>query len=217
MKTPIFRISDGTTTVNLITKTGSGINTMEYTPGRMPFKDDGVWADSSLSDGRQLQIRRWGNAVDVLTLGISGLDQNLIIESARNLTMLLEKAISYFTSDWQNEPVWLERRGSDETNAAYSLIYSYKWDNDNNPFAPPFNIPGKPSALITDLAIEHGPWLANPPGESECIEIGNQISGSVTEESLYPLASADDAYISSDGKTINTNSTSLLLSDDGSN
>jgi len=197
MGTPILAITDGTTKVNLLTKTGAGINTCEYTPSRQIFKNDGIWADSSVSDGRQLQMRKWTNIIDVLSLVISGDSQDSVIENARRLTTLLEKAVQYWTTEWQNEPVWLERRGSNETNTSYTLIHSYKWANDDNPFAPPFYVTEKPFSMKDiDLALEHGPWLANAPGESECVEISNLMLGGITANTAdSPTGAGDDCEI----------------------
>jgi len=196
MGTPILAITDGTTKVNLLTKTGAGINTCEYTPSRQIFKNDGIWADSSVSDGRQLQMRKWTNIIDVLSLVISGDSQDSVIENARRLTALLEKAVQYWTTEWQNEPVWLERRGSNETNTSYTLIHGYKWANDDNPFAPPFYVAEKPFSMKDiDLALEHGPWLANAPDDSECVKISNMMPGLQESDSSSPTANNDDAYI----------------------
>lgn len=217
MATPILAITDGTTRVSLLAKNGSGINCCEYTPARPTTKGDGVWADSSISDGRQLQMRKWGNIIDVFTLVISGKDQDSIIEDARNLTELLEKAVSYWATEWQNEPVWIERRGSNETKTSYSLIHDYKWENDDNPFNPPFYTPSKPMAMQgIDLAIEHGFWLANPPGESECVEISNIMNESINIIAK-PQQSSDDTNISYYGSSINTDSTWLMIRRIGNN
>lgn len=196
MATPILAITDGTTRVSLLTS-NSGINACNYEPGRPAFKDDGGWADSSLSDGRQLQMRKWTNIVDVFTLIISGDSQDAIIEDARNLTMLLEKAVSYWTTEWQNEPVWIERRGSKETNVSHALIHAYKWENDSNPFAPPFYAPSKPYAMDgVTLAVEHSPWMANPPGESECVQVSNLMKGGLAlTEVAKPTGSGDNAFV----------------------
>jgi hypothetical protein len=210
MATPIFAITDGDIRVNLISKAGSGINVLDYKPARQDSKGGGVWADSSLSDGRQLQMRKFANAVDVITLGISGANQNKVIESARNLTMLLEKAVSYWTAEWQNSPVWIERRGSTETGTLYTLIHGYKWENDVNPFAPPFFVPGKPSAMTgIDLAIEHGAWMANPPGESECVPIISQSTVSSERDEFYPTQGTDDAFYSAG--SLNNSFITLLM------
>jgi len=205
MGTPILAITDGTTKVNLLTKTGAGINTCEYTPSRQIFKNDGIWADSSVSDGRQLQMRKWTNIIDVLSLVISGDSQDSVIENARRLTTLLEKAVQYWTTEWQNEPVWLERRGSNETNTSYTLIHSYKWANDDNPFAPPFYVTEKPFSMKDiDLALEHGPWLANAPGESECVKLANIMPSLGTVVTSSPTANADDAFIREDAGIVVT-------------
>jgi len=218
MGTPILAITDGTTKVNLLTKTGAGINTCEYTPSRQIFKNDGIWADSSVADGRQLQMRKWTNIIDVLSLVISGDSQDSVIENARRLTTLLEKAVQYWTTEWQNEPVWLERRGSNETNTSYTLIHSYKWANDDNPFAPPFYVTEKPFSMKDiDLALEHGPWLANAPGESECVEISNLMTGVQTTVTASPTAQNDDCSVEMFGSVINLIGTDLDIGEDWPN
>jgi hypothetical protein len=141
-------------------------------------------------------MRKWGNIIDIFSLKISGKDQNDIIQDARNLTELLEKASYYWTTEWQNEPVWIERRGSNETETSYSLIHGYKWENDDNPFNPPFYTPSKPLAMDgIDLAIEHGFWLANAPGESDCLEISNLSYGSLSESDVYSTQTEDDCTV----------------------
>lgn len=195
MANPILAITDGTTRVNLLVDGTTGIGVCDWTPARPTFKDDGVWANSSISDGRQLQMRKWENIIDVFTINISDCSQDRIIAFSRSLTALLEKAVQYWVTEWQNEPVWIERRGAGETNISYSLINSYKWASDDNPFEPPFYGVGAQLAMAEiDLAIEHGAWLSNQPGECDCLEISNLMIDSGTEILEYPTESGDDAY-----------------------
>lgn len=206
MANPVLAITDGTTRVNLLVDGTTGIGVCDWTPARPTFKDDGVWANSSISDGRQLQMRKWTNIIDVFTINISDCSQDRIIAFSRSLTALLEKAVQYWTTEWQNEPVWIERRGAGETNISYSLINSYKWASDDNPFEPPFYGVGAQLAMAEiELAIEHGAWLSNPPGESECVEISNIMSGEPTSLTVVPTQSEDDATV-----THATNSISLI-------
>ena len=213
MATPIMTITDGTTRVDLLSQTGTGINIINYTPVRPLKKEGGIWADSSVANGRQLQMRKWQNAIDVLTIGISGMDQDAVIQKARNLTELLEKAEQYWTTEWQNEPVWLERKGSEETNTGYTLIHGYQWQNDDNPFEPPFFVQSKKRAMNEiELALEHGPWLANPPGQSECVEISNlMVGGELSNDTSNPTAQTDDAWVRDSSATINTADTILYV------
>jgi len=196
MTTPILTITDGTTRVNLLVR-DSGIGVCDYTPARQTFKNDGVWADSSIADGRQLQMRKWTNIIDVFTITISGGSQNQIISDARALTALLEKAVQYWVTEWQNEPVWIERRGTCEDNLSYSLIHSYKWASDDSPFEAPFGGITQPLAMADiDLVVEHGPWLSNPPGEGDCVELSNLMNpGAIVTTTDSPTAQDDDAYV----------------------
>ena len=50
-------------------------------------------------------------------------DHDLLIKNTQDLRRLLEKAINYCVTDWQNEPVWIETRGICETNTRYAIIY----------------------------------------------------------------------------------------------
>lgn len=196
MANPILEITDGTTRIGLINRTGTGINLKEYTPSRPQFKGGGVFSESSLADGRHLQMRKWDNIIDVFTLAFSNSTQDDVIEDARRLTGLLEKAVYYWTTEWQNEPVWIVRRGSNELNTSYALIHSYTWQNDDNPFAPPFYVPSKKFAQDEiDVAIEHSPWLTHPPGESQCVRISNIMSGGGEQETANPVANNEDAYV----------------------
>jgi hypothetical protein len=138
MTHPILKITDGTTTVNLI-NTGNGFLLSDWRPAIAPVKDDGVWQSNSLSDGRRMVLQRWDNVVETFVMHVRNCNQDDTIEQMQDLRRLLQSAVEYWTSEHKVSPVWIEARAPNETNTRYALIYSWKDGGDNNnPFAQPF-------------------------------------------------------------------------------
>jgi len=173
--TPVLRITDGRTSVNLLGR--SGFVLKDWTPQRPPLKDGGIWRDSPLASGRALALYRHGNIVDTFTLAARHVSQDDLIHQCLLADQLLLKALDYWQSPWQLEPVWLEAKGPDETNTRYALIHSYSFAHDDNPYAEPFCTAFCRAAMDElELIVEHGPWLSCPPGQADCLDIAAQQS-----------------------------------------
>jgi hypothetical protein len=167
----LLRITDGTTAVNLLS-TISGARLVSWRPQRPQFRDDGVWQESPLADGRRLLQTNYDNTIDTFTIHILAYSQDHLAEFAQDLDRLLLKAVAYWTSDWQTTPVYIEARGTDETETRYATIMSYSFVEEGDPYA---------QATVTnmirrgwtdlDLLIEHGMWQETVPGAADCIEI----------------------------------------------
>lgn len=168
---PLFAITDGTTRVSFFGKK-SGIHILDWTPSVAEDKDGGVWQGSKITDERQLIMRPRNNIIDTLTLAFNGDNIDAVVRDTQNLRRLLEKAMQYWTTKWQQEPVWIEARGDCETNIRYALLFGYTTPNDDNPFEPPLGGYGLVHAMDSfPLVLEHGFWKPYPPGESECLPI----------------------------------------------
>lgn len=208
---PLLQISDGTTTINLLDL--NGIMLYDWVPAIPEAKSGGIWKDSPLFEGRQLAYRKLGTVIDTFDLKVRGRSQDDAIRRVQELRRLLEKAISYWTDDAQNQPVYLVARAPYETNTRYAVILDYRTPRDANPFKQPFF---GCTALVNQfqLAVEHGIWQDNIPGLSDCVQISGQqnFSGSVLSETATTLASADDAGIGSGAWS--TSATSLELRSD---
>ncbi|KKL52807.1 hypothetical protein LCGC14_2281760, partial [marine sediment metagenome] len=166
----ILKITDGTTTIDLLDKTKSFLlNT--WRPQIPGFKGGGTFRDSPLADGRRLIDYRFENVIDVFNMKIRSEDQDTLIEETQELRRLLTKAVDYWRTSWQLEPVWIEAQASCETNKRYSIIFSWRTPEDDNPYSQPFLQVGK-GAMMDEftIAIEHGHWLANQPGTGDCVE-----------------------------------------------
>lgn len=170
----VLVVTDGTTRIDLLNCGRWMLAAWEpFIPGA---KGGGTWQDSPLSPGRQLIDYQRTNWIDVFTLTLQQPTQDGVIFQEQELLRLMEKAIQYWTSRWQNEPVWIEAKAALETNTRYAVIKSYGTPSGSgNPFGQPFILP-EPKSVIEDfeLTIEHGPWLADEPGTGTCVEISGK-------------------------------------------
>jgi hypothetical protein len=164
---PILEITDGTTRVDLI---GRNFCIEDWIPSIPGPKGGGVWQSSPLSDGRQLADWLWDNWIDTFTIHISSSDnQDDTILALQELHRLLVKAVQYWTTDWQNEPVWIKAKATYETNTRYAIIKGWLTPQASNPFGPVF----VESAVIDSfqLTLEHTAWQSTEPGTGDCVEI----------------------------------------------
>lgn len=200
MDNAVLRITDGTEYVDLV-----GINSVfqvkDWKPIMANPKGGGVWSDQPFLHGRQLVHRVYENVIDNFTLVVRSGDMDLTIAATRTLRQLLQKASDYWTVEWATEPVWLEARGSDETNLRYTIIKDWRAPGDNNPFGTPFF--ACPSVMDEfSLLIEHDFWMGLSPGTGECVEISALSRGN----SPY--------YLEFDGVDDNVNCGSAAALDD---
>lgn len=166
-------ITDGTAagTVDLLSP-ASGFSLQSWIPALPAIKGGGTWQDSLLANGRKPIHRRRANASETFELAVRNFNQDAVIRDTQILRRLLEKAAQYWTTEWQNEPVWIEARGPCETNSRYSLIYDWRTPQDGNPYTEPFHNPSVSAGFESfPLILEHGFWLDSQPGTGECVPI----------------------------------------------
>lgn len=172
-----FSITDGTVVIDLLAanKHGAGFGVQGYVPGRPQLKDGGVWQDSNTESGRQLVFGVDTNIVDVVTLICGAGDQGQIIRYFQELDLMLQEARAYWTTNWQQQPVYLRARAKGETATRYALIHFAKFDEYFNPYGQLFA--GNGFKVCTEefaLGIEHGVWLDLVPGASESLAITHE-------------------------------------------
>lgn len=170
----VLNISDGTTTINLIGSVFRLVEDPRWRPQTPQYKGGGVWQNSPLADGRQLAQTRYDNIIDSWTLHVFSSSQDDVIYSLQELRRLLTKSVEYWTTDWQNEPVWIEARATCESNTRYAIIKSFQMPEDDDPYQTPF-LGASPGVAMNDiqLIIEHGIWTETPPGVGTPAEINN--------------------------------------------
>jgi len=215
--TPILHISDGTTTVNLLSR-GGGLYLRSWTPNYPELKNNGVRASSPIAHGERITVHTYTDIIDTFELAIIGATQDNTIEDIQNLHRLLLKAQQYWTTDWQNDPVWIAARGPSETNTRYAIIKDYRWPNDNNPYAQPFfpQASRRPAMTEVRLILEHGIWQSEIPGDGlgVCID-GAQSDELYGEGSFVPTISADDGYANHNTTSFTHDAANLLFGNDG--
>jgi hypothetical protein len=186
---PIIEITDGTTTVSLLEPF---LKLEAWRPAIAQAKGGGTFQSSPLADGRRLVNRRFDNVIETFDLSASATIQNSWAHQYQELERLLEKATEYWTTAWQNTPVYLIAKTPCETEKRYALIYNYSLPDINQVFRAPFasKTPGM-SAL--SLSVERGHWLADIPGDETCVEIsGTGAEGHETSDIFYPVLNTDD-------------------------
>jgi len=210
---PILHISDGTTTVNLLSQ-GSGLYLRSWTPNYPELKNNGVRASSPIAHGERITVHTYTDIIDTFELAIVGATQDNTIEDIQNLHRLLLKAQQYWTTDWQNDPVWIAARGPSETNTRYAIIKDYRWPNDSNPYAQPFfpQASRRPAMTEVRLILEHGIWQSEIPGDGLGVCIDGAQNDDLYEEDVFvPTAGTDDAYINQTAGGITTGASNLLF------
>lgn len=192
MTLSILEITDGTRagTVNLLS-TNLGFHLKEWNPGIPQHKGGGVFQSSSLAQGRRLVQAEFDNAQEVFTLAVNGRNQDDTIREAQKLLRLLRQVIHYWTAE-EGNPVYIKAKSPCETNTRYALIHFYSIPGVDNPYAQPF-FSSKIAAMDElELTIERGHWLVNPPGQAECIEVGNVQSWEYSSGNFADMGNEND-------------------------
>lgn len=196
MSDGVLAITDGTERIDLL----SVFKLVDWTARTAAPKGGGVWRESPFLQGRQLVLHEYENIIDTFDLvPIGGGDKDLLIRTTQDLRRLLEKAVAYWVTDWQNEPVWIEARGICETNTRYAVIHDYRTPNDDNPFDDPY----VSSSIFEDwpLILEHILWQDVEPGTSTAIEIGatetydGRNLGNVNSAGTFTPTTANEVYV----------------------
>lgn len=163
----ILLLTDGTERVNMLgTKNGQpGIKLDSYRPGRIQMKKGGIWHDSPISDFRSLVDHRWSTIVDTFKYKVVGGCTDDSIYYGQEFDRLLIAGAEYWELAHSVKPVWIVRRGENETNTSYALLHGFKLPQDADPYKEPFAGLAKAIQNKMTIAIEHGAWLEEPPGQ----------------------------------------------------
>ena len=98
------------------------------------YKGGGTFQNPPLADWRQLRDAKWQTAQENMGLHINGANPDSAASDLQKIRQLLEQANQYWTTDWQNNPVWVEAKASCETNSRYAIIVKGRLANDGNQF-----------------------------------------------------------------------------------
>lgn len=114
-------------TVNLL-DSGAGYSLNEWTPNIPSLKSNGVWADSSLSDGRVLISGQNTNVIEKMIFNLSGATCTLFAAAFSDLQNMIQDARAFWDSALQPEPVYLRWWANGASGPQFALIYSIDMD-----------------------------------------------------------------------------------------
>lgn len=198
MSSPILKITDGSVSVDLLSR-HSGFLISDWTPAVAQLKTGGTYQQSVLSDGRQLVMTNYENAIETFSIKLRADVQDSVIQYSQNLFRLLEAARSYWFTPYQTTPVWLVARAPDETNTRYAIIHNYQMSGLDNPYATPFFSCPDPAMDDLTLIIERGHWANVGPTQDECVAISSNKESQAEVLEFSVAADADDNYAKLNG------------------
>lgn len=114
---------------------GFGVLVGGWTPQVPTVKKGGVWADSSVSDGRELTAASMGNVVETITLTSVGADMNGRYYLQKELRRYAQMARDFWQTDYQIEPVYLEWWAEGSCAPQYALVYNLDIANQQEAFS----------------------------------------------------------------------------------
>lgn len=192
-----LKITDGTTEVSLIAQSDNAFNLNDWRPAIAQPKGGGTFQQSALADGRRLVHKQFDNVLETYDIKLTEVSTDILIKETQDLRRLLEKATQYWTTNWQNDPVYLEVRAENETNTRYAVIYNWSTPDDENPFAQPFLQPDCRAVMDNwTLILERGHWTKDVPGSSTCVQVaGRKLTGTYNTGTFTPSASGDDCWV----------------------
>jgi hypothetical protein len=192
MASPILKITDGINIVDLLDK--EGLLLRDWNPSIPQPKGGGVYRDSVMSDGRQLLMRRFSNPVETFNIVAQGGSQDSVIRATQELFRLLQKGTDYWENKWIDNPVWIEARGSLESEIRYALVHNYTVDNLSNPYTQPF-FSCDPAIDGINVAIERGHWTSTAPTSPICVPIYSDDGSNTLEDTENVPGGTSDAYV----------------------
>ncbi len=206
-------VTDGTTRIDLLGARGWAVKS--WYPEIAQPKGGGIFRSSPLVDGRRLSMRKLDNAIETMAMVIASDGQDKLIFELQELMRLLQKATEYWTSSWQNEPVWLEAEGPCETERRYAIIMDYRLSGINNPYAQPFYGERGTSAMNNlTLAIERGHWQDVAPGsDGICAKVSSQydLPNAISSGTFYGVDQYDDTVYCPESPILYSTYTTLIL------
>jgi hypothetical protein len=163
MSLPLLILTDGTTTVDLLSRTGYHLS--DWRPMIAPFKNDGLRRSSVISEGSRLVGYQYDNVIETFTLELDERSQDGAARQLILLNRLLVKGVDYWARGGVNEPVWIAARSGDEQYTRYATVMNYKMESIGNPYGAEFLGSGGDKLGMAELVltVERGHWMENPP------------------------------------------------------
>ncbi len=124
-----FSAEQQLTVVNLM-DAASGFSLDSWTPNIPSLKSGGVWADSSISDGRTLIAGTNTNVIETITITLTGTTVQDYAAQFSKLQRMIQDARDYWDRFEQIEPVYLRWWANQAPGPQFALIYNIDLDVD---------------------------------------------------------------------------------------
>ncbi|MDK1046268.1 MAG: hypothetical protein QGM45_11365, partial [Anaerolineales bacterium] len=144
----VWEISDGSSTVDLINASVTGIDTVHEGYSRPNI-------DLGLNESGRI-VERW-------RFVIKGSDQDNAASQLQSLIKLIRKAKEFQESIWRTKQVYLKQQAKTETNARFALIFEVTGLQAIDPFAASLEENSVVGTFQMTIVREH-PWRSGAPG-----------------------------------------------------
>lgn len=133
-----------------------------WSPNIPALKNGGVWADSPISDGRQLLAASDGNVLEKITVNITDSSYLGVMKALDSLNKMVDDCRDFWQTQVQIDPVYLMWSAGCNTPPLpqYALLYNIE-------LAPEYlDSPSQPTMRVV-MTLEREPyWRGIPPGQN---------------------------------------------------
>ncbi len=139
--------------------TDGAVTLDDWSPNIPAVKNNGVWTDSPINDGRRLLAAPVGNVIEKMTINISDQSYLSVQKQLSALTQMALDCRNFWQSIVQVDPVWLVWSAGCNTPALpqYALL-------SNIEIAPTYMKSNQPTIQV-NITLEREPyWRGIPPG-----------------------------------------------------
>jgi len=191
-KTPTdnFSAENNPVVVNLLSD-GDGISLADWSPNLPTIKNGGVWAESPITDGRQLLSAARGNVTESMTLILTSSENLGAMKLLDNLNNMAQNCSDFWQTQAQVDPVYLMWYVSCGAGPQYALLYNIDLAADY--------MDGPVPMIQVSAKLEREPyWRGIPPGANPKLwtfYVNSQKIGANKPLSSADLISGSDSLI----------------------
>jgi len=197
-----FTLKDSTDSVDLINTGTTGIIGSRGGFGRNRISPDLEFSSSALVDSARLRFKNYNPVTERYRLNLKSSSHDNAASQLQTLERLLRKADLFQTTDWIQDPVYIQQQTTNETNTRFSMVIAWLSQQLQDFFDTPFDANNEIDDFEIFLTREPF-WRSTAPG---------------TLPSLEPLKTPDFPYADSIAGTaanFDVNATAALAGDWG--
>lgn len=171
--TPLLYLTDGTTLINLL---GRDFRVSGWQPSALALKGGGSWSGSPLAHGRQLEMYRYENQLEMITIVLEQDTEDEFAAGFSALFKLLQQANDYWQAAWATSFVYIGARGENETNTRYAVVRGANIPTQPQDFQPVAGNKFENTDTQIIISLEHGPWQSTVPGTGDAVAASSEMT-----------------------------------------